>query len=331
MWYKEVSKDSDVVISSRVRFARSIANLKFPHIMNTQELRKVMDLVDKSVDSNKYTTLKMKDIDETTKGSLVEQHLISKEFVMQEEGEVVFNKDSSLVMMVNEEDHLRIQTFASGFNIDECYNKLIKFTNGLNKKIDFAISDKYGYLVSCPTNVGSAMRVSVMLHLPALAKLNLLNDLLDQAASIGFSVRGLYGENTSGIGYIYQISNQKTLGITNEDIISNLKLVISSIIEQERKARKILESEDLWLEDAVYRAYGILKNSRIITSKEALKLLSDLRLGVSMNMLKDIKLEKVQSLITQIEPYTLRKILGSNFNEQEENIKRAEYIRKELV
>lgn len=330
MWFKEISDDSDVVISTRVRFARSITGYKFPHMLSEKELNDVINKVENSINKKKYNLLKMKDIDEINKMSLVEQHLISKEFESNINGAIVTNDNNTIVTMVNEEDHLRIQSFESGFKIDDCYKRLIDFTDKLNEKIEFSISEKYGYITSCPTNVGSAMRVSVMIHLPALAKMGLLTKLLDQATSLGFSVRGYYGENTVGGGNIYQISNQKTLGISDEDIIYNTKTIVTSIIEQERKAREILKKSNMYLEDSVYRAYGILKNSRIISDEEALKLLSEVRLGVSIKIINEINLETIQRLMVDTKENTLKTILKENFSKEEENIKRAEYIRKEF-
>lgn len=331
MWYNSISKDSDVVISTRVRFARSIAGYKFPHIMNSKELSNIVSLVEKAVDKDEYTLFRMRDIEEINRNALMEQHLISKEFVGNDDGAIITNNDNSIVTMINEEDHLRIQSFSPGLEINKCYDKLCDFTDNLNKKIEFAISEKYGYLSACPTNVGSAMRVSVMLHLPALAKMRLLNKLLDQAIDIGISVRGIYGENSNSIGNIYQISNQRTLGISDEEIISNIKIVVTSIIEQERKAREAIKNANISMEDSIYRSYGILKYARNITADEAIKLLAKVRMGVACNILDDIKLEKVQSLMVNVEPNTLKTILKDDFDEKLENTKRAEYIRKELV
>ena len=180
MWFNNISKDSDVVISSRIRFARSIEGYKFPHILNSKELNNIITLVDRAIDKDEYKLFMMRDIDEVTQNALKEQHLISKEFVGNDNGAIVANADNTIVAMINEEDHLRIQAFESGFNIDKCYDKICQFTDDINEKIKFAKSDKYGYLISCPTNIGSAMRVSVMLHLPALSKMKLLNKLFDQ-------------------------------------------------------------------------------------------------------------------------------------------------------
>jgi protein arginine kinase len=330
MWFRQISNDSDVVVSSRVRFARNIDGYKFTNMLNEKELEDIIILVKNSIDKSKYKVFKMQDIDEITRYSLIEQHLISKEFVDKTNCGLVLNDDNSIVVMINEEDHLRIQSFESGLNIDKCYDKLFEFTNDLENNITYSKSDKYGYLTSCPTNVGSGMRVSVMLHLPALKKIGLLAKIFEQITNVGMSVRGIYGENTVGAGDMYQISNQRTLGISNKDIIANIKIVIKNIIKQERKARGLLKDKSIDLEDEIYRAYGILKNARCISDDESLKLLSKLRLGVSISLISNLELQKVQSLMLDTQSYTLRTILKEDFTQEVEKIKRATYIREEL-
>lgn len=331
MWFKEVSKDSDVVISSRIRFARNIKGYKFPITMSDKEKIDIINLLKRKVDTKKYNFLNMNDIDDTTKLSLMEQHIISKEFVPNDLGAIITNEDSSIVAMINEEDHLRMQAFEPGFNIDKCYRKLEEFTDKLGEKVEYIKNDKYGYITSCPTNVGSGMRVSVMLHLPALARIGLLNKLLDQAASIGVSVRGLYGENTNSDGYMYQISNQKTLGMSDENIISGIKAIVTSIVEQERKAREVLKDGNIQFEDEIFRAYGILKNARVISEEEALKLLSKVRLGVAIRMIDDIDLKRVQELMVNILTNTLKLLKKQDFSRQEELIARGNYLREVLT
>lgn len=330
LWFREVSKDSDVVISTRVRFARNIQGFRFPNAMGEEEADRVIQIVKNAVNHKDFHVFENCDIEYTNLGSLIEQHVISKEFLEVENGAIVLNDDHSLVTMVNEEDHLRIQSFQSGLNIDLAYEKLCEFTDALNQKIPFAVSDKYGYLTACPTNVGSGMRVSVMLHLPALAKLGLLAELFDQVSSIGVSIRGIYGENTKGLGDMYQISNKKTLGISDEYIISSIKAVITTIVEQERKAREMLKNNNLFLEDDIFRAYGILKYARIISDEEALEQLSKLRLGCSMGIVDTVSLDKVQSLMVDTMENTLKTILKENYTKEEEDEKRGEYIREEL-
>lgn len=330
MWFREISKDSDVVISTRLRFARTIDGFKFPNIMKKDEKQALLNKINSSIDKKKYDFLKIADIDETTLGSLVEEHLISKELLNLTDSAIIMNKDSSIVAMVNEEDHLRIQAFGSGFDIDKCYNNLCEFTDSLENNIKFAINDKYGYITACPSNVGAAMRVSVMLHLPALAKLGLLSKIIDEATSMGLSVRGIYGENTSGYGHIYQISNRQTLGLSDRDIINKTKAIVTAIISQERKARNVLKENSIHLSDEIYRALGVLKNARIMSDDEAFKLLSKVRLGVSMEIVDGVSLEKIQSLMINTKENTLKTVLKENLSREEEDIKRAEYIREEL-
>ena len=330
MWFREISKDSDVVISTRLRFARNVNGYKFPSLMNKKEKQALLLKINNSIDKNNFDFFKVENIDEITMGSLVEEHLISKELVSLTDTGIIINKEANLVAMINEEDHLRIQSFESGFNIDKCYKNLCEFTDFLNNNIEFAVSDKYGYITACPTNVGAAMRVSVMLHLPALSKLGLLSKIIDEATSMGLSVRGLYGENTSGYGHIYQISNRQTLGLGYKDIINKTKAVVTAIIAQERKARNVLKENSIYLSDEIYRALGILKNARMISDDEALKLLSKVRLGVAMQIVDEVSLGKIQSLMIDTLPNTLKTVLKQDLSKEEEEIKRAEYIRREL-
>ena len=330
MWFREISKDSDVVISTRLRFARTIDGFKFPNVMKKDEKQALLNKINSSIDKKKYDFLKIADIDDTTLGSLVEEHLISKELLNLTDSAIIMNKDSSIVAMVNEEDHLRIQAFGSGFDIDKCYNNLCEFTDSLENNIKFAINDKYGYITACPSNVGAAMRVSVMLHLPALAKLGLLSKIIDEATSMGLSVRGIYGENTSGYGHIYQISNRQTLVLSDRDIINKTKAIVTAIISQERKARNVLKENSIHLSDEIYRALGVLKNARIMSDDEAFKLLSKVRLGVSMEIVDGVSLEKIQYLMINTKENTLKTVLKEDLSREEEDIKRAEYIRGEL-
>ena len=330
MWYNSISKDSDVCLSSRIRFARNIEGFKFVNMLKVNEKQEIIKILNDAIDNKKYKLFKMEDLPDLNKLSLMEQHIISKEFVPSTNSAVITNEDNSCVAMVNEEDHLRLQAFEPGFNVDECYKKLCDFVNDLESKVKFSKSEDYGYLTACPTNVGSGMRVSVMMHLPALAKIGILNQILDQAASIGMSVRGMYGENTKGDGYLYQISNQKTLGMSDENIISSLKAVVTSIIEQERRAREILKNKSVNYEDEIYRAYGTLANARLITEEEALKLLSKLRLGVCTKTIDNVSLECVQKLMGNILSSTLKINAKKDLTKHEELKFRANIIREEL-
>lgn len=323
-------KENDIVMSTRLRYARNIAGYKFPNMLSDTKKDEIIKKLESQINKEKYNFLKMKNIDSITQKSLVEKHLISKEFAGNVCGAIITNEQMDLITMINEEDHLRIQSIGSGLCIDECYKKLNSFTSELEEKIKFAKSDDYGYLTSCPTNIGSGLRVSVMLHLYGLTKLGLASKLLEQASSIGVSVRGFYGENTEAKGCFYQISNQKTLGLSDKQIIDNIKVIISSIIEQEQKARDILLKDKTLAEDNVYRAYGILKNARKISLEEAEKLLSILSFGISTGLINCIDMNKLKNLIKNIEPNTLKIITKQNFDIENEDEKRAKYIREEI-
>lgn len=327
---KDEMKNSDIVVSTRVRYARNLDKFKFPCIMSQKEQNEAVDIIDKNINKEEYKLLKLKDIDDITKRSLVEKHYISKELIENENSAVVVNNDNSLIAMINEEDHLRIQSFGKGKCINECYEKLREFTDNLESKVGFAKSEDYGYLTACPTNVGSGMRVSVIVHLEALSKIGMVNKLLEQVRNLGISVRGFYGENTKSIANFYQISNKRTLGYTDKEIIDNFNSILLAVVEQEERARKMLLKNSIELEDDVYRSYGILKNARKISLTEGVNLLSTLSLGMSVGVIPNDVCENVYDIIENIEPNTLRKILKEDFEKDDENKIRAKYIREEL-
>lgn len=323
-------KDFDVVLSSRVRISRNIASTKFPNILTKQEKLNVTNKIKESIKDDDFRLIYMSNLTKNEIFSFVEKNLISKEFANKEDGALIVNSDFSQVTMINEEDHLKIQAFKKGFNLDETYEDVSKFADMVNNTLEFSISDKYGYLTACPTNVGTALKASVMLHLPGLEKLGLLSNILEQASSIGLCVHGIYGEEFKSIGNMYIVSNQKTLGISEKEIINSLKAVISVIIEQERKAREILLKDGACFEDEIWRSYGIIKYSRVISFEEAIKLLSNIRLGISLKIIDDISLIKIAKIRTNVEPYVLANMYGSEFSQEKEDEIRSEYIRKEI-
>ena len=328
MWYKDIGKDSEYVISTRVRIARNIEGFNFPNNMSESDMQKISNLVENNIDKNKYTFLRLKDMDKTTINSLVEQHLISFECGSNLNSNIITNKDNSIVIMVNEEDHLRIQAFSSGLNIDDTYNNAKLAENSMNLK--FAASDKYGYLTCCPTNLGSGIRISVMMHLPGLVRLKKMNNITENVLAAGALVRGAYGENTVSYGDMYQFSNRSSFGESDDIIISNLKNVISYVISQESKARKLLLKADMQFEDNIFRAYGTLKYARYITYKEATCELSKLRLGVSLKLIDDVDLKTINRLMTECNTCVLKTILKQDLDKDYENIERAAYLRKEI-
>jgi len=339
-WMKaEGATESDVVVSSRVRLARNLRMIPFSHLLDMETGKKCLQAIKNAWQKSNYRELKEMELvtfDQLSaldRQVLVEKHLISPEHansVSPFRGLLV-NNDGSLAIMLNEEDHLRIQCVLPGLQLEECYKKAQKVDDDLEKNLDIAFDDSRGYLTSCPTNVGTGMRASVMLHLPAIAMVGQTNRIFQNISQLGMTVRGLYGEGTEVVGNFFQLSNQITLGQTEEDIISKLTSITGQIIAQERLIReKIKDQMKYQLEDRIGRAYGILTNTRLISSKEALVLLSDLRLGVDMGIIRDIKPFILNELVVAIRPAHLQKKAGKEMDTINRDIKRAEVIKEKL-
>lgn len=329
MWYYNVAEGS-IVISSRVRFARNLKEYKFPVAMTKKEAEEVIELSQNLLDK-KTNLIKLSLLDDLTLNSLVERHLVSKEFLLDKAKKaLLLNEDCSLSIMINEEDHLRIQGFASGNDVKKAYDIAKEAESKIGEKLEYAESDKFGYLTACPTNVGSGLRVSVMLHLPALTKLGYISKLLQDVATFGITIRGMYGENTAARGDVYQVSNQKTMGYTDEEIIANVEKIVASIVKQEKKARTILMEDRIYFEDKVMRALGTLKYARRIDTKEAEKNISLVRLGISSGIIKEVDKNLIQKLSVDIYPNMLQLELKQNMEEATRDIERAKYIREAL-
>ena len=331
-WYLQNGKEADVVVSSRIRLARNLSGFPFITKCKKEDLKKIEEKVKEITPNLGYGIkfLKLKDIDEITKMSLVEKHIISPNFALREddEGAILINDDENISIMINEEDHLRIQILGSGLDIDNLMNLAIEVDEKLQKNLDFAYSEKYGFLTACPTNVGTGLRASVMVHLPALTKTNKKKKILEIINNFGMNIRGIYGEGTKAYGNMYQISNKQSLGISEKEIIKNLKAIVDKIIEQERLARKILSKDSIQLEDSVYRSYGILANCKKISSEETRDLLSSIKLGTDMGIIKELDDLKVNKLYLYTKPANLQKYLGEKIDSYERDIKRAEVIKQ---
>ena len=288
-WYLQNGKESDVVISTRIRLARNIKDFRFPNKYSKEESKKILEKIEEITPSLGYGLkfIKLENLDDITKISLIEKHLLSPEFAMskKENQAMLINEEENICIMINEEDHIRMQVFAAGFDLENLLNLSIELDQKLENLINYAYSEKYGYLTACPTNVGTGLRVSVMVHLPGLAETGNLNKILHIVNNFGMSVRGVYGEGSQSMGNMYQISNNQTLGLTEQEIVKNMKLITDKIIEQERVARKYLGKNQIGLADKVYRAFGILENARILSSNECIDLLSDVKLGTDMGII----------------------------------------------
>ncbi len=335
-WLRGVGRDSDVVISCRVRLARNLAGFPFVNNASNEQREEIEEevrtyLSPDYLDGNIlfYNLAALTQIDCQF---LIERHLISRDHAFNNGPRgVAFAGDEKLSIMLNEEDHLRIQGFRAGFELQDAFEHANSVDDIMERHLDYAFSSQFGYLTACPTNVGTGMRVSVMMHLPALVITREIEKVFQSVSKINLAVRGLYGEGTQASGDFYQISNQVTLGKTEEEIIENLSTVVPQIIKYERKVRSTLfKTKRLILEDKIWRALGVLRCARTITSEETLELLSLLRLGVNLHVIDDIPLSTINDLFVLTQPAHLQKVEKAKLSSQERDIARARYIRKEL-
>jgi protein arginine kinase len=332
------SNDTDIVLTSRIRLARNIDNMPFPQTLSQEQYNKVISevsasiLESNSVISNEFRLLRLRDLRPLERLSMVEKHLISLDLANNyPRSAVLLNRDENVSIMINEEDHIRLQVIYPGLKLKEAYEYASRIDDLIEERITYAYDDKLGYLTSCPTNVGTGIRASVMLHLPALTLSKNIDNIINTVTQVGMAIRGLYGEGTNAMGNIYQISNQITLGFSEEEIINNLIAVTTKIIDQERKTRDIiLEKQKIEIEDNVYRSLGTLRYARTLSSSECLDLLSRVRMGVEMGIIKDIDVKNLNELIVNTQPATLQLIEGRELSEKERDILRAKLVRETL-
>ncbi len=333
-WYMQSGKESDVAISTRIRFARNLNGFKF-NLTEKQDIEKLENKIKDSLYGIGYGLkfFKLSDMDNITKMSLVEKNILSPEFVMKKNdiGSILINDEENICIMINEEDHLRIQVFSAGFDIENTLNLAIELDEKLNETLGYAVSKQYGYLTQSPSDCGTGLRASVMVHLPGLKLTENIEKVFHAISNFGINIRGIYGENSKSIGDIFQISNEQSLGISEKEIAKNLKVIVEKVINQERSARKLLGKNEIDLEDKVYRSYGVLSNCRKIGLNETLELLSDVKLGVDLGILKEISDAKVQKLYILTKPANLQKYFGNTYETVERDSKRAELIKKTLI
>ena len=331
-WYLQNGKDSDVVISSRVRLARNLADFPFKDKAKQEDLEQILKKIKEIVPSIGYGLkyIELRNIDNITKLTLIENHLISPEFATNKNGAILINDEENICIMINEEDHIRIQVFSSGQELEELLNLAIEIDEKIDGLVTYATNEKYGYLTSCPTNVGTGLRASVMVHLPALTLTGNIEKVLNVVNNFGMNIRGVYGEGTQSKGNIYQISNNQSLGLIEKEIIKNIKTITEKVIEQERLARKYLTKRQIDLEDRVYRAYGILANAMKLSSEECRKLLSDVKLGTDLGIIKELDDRKVSKLETYTKPGNLQKYLAKELDAYDRDIERSKVVKQIL-
>jgi len=335
-WLKGSGPEADIVISSRIRLARNLADAPFVSRASLEDRSRVeAALHERIMEIESAEDLIYVDIDELPgidRQFLVERHLISREHAESEGGRAVaIQGREKFSLMINEEDHLRIQVMQSGLNLDNVWQQINKIDDLIEEKITYAYSEQLGYLTACPTNVGTGMRVSVMLHLPALVITRQMDKVFRALQKITLAVRGLYGEGSQAMGDFYQISNQVTLGQSEEKLIEQIGSIVPDIISYERQAREFLVNESQEnLHDRVSRAYGILRTAQTISSEETMHLLSSVRMGVNLGLIPDLEIPDVNDLFIHTQPAHLQKIRGSELDTTDRNIERARYLRRHL-
>lgn len=327
-WYFENGPESDVVVSTRIRFARNLKGYKFTSIADEAELKRVLENFKGNRVVSGLQFIKLDDLDELMRMSLVEKHIISRDMLKQKDVAVLLNTAEDVCVMLNEEDHIRIQVLKPGLDLENALNDAQKIDDEIDEKIEYAYSDLYGFLTTCPTNLGTGLRASVMLHLPALRMTRKIGKVIDVVNKVNINVRGVYGEGTEAIGDMYQVSNKISLGLTNLEIINNVKSVVYKLIEQERNAREFLKSRGIEFEDKIYRDFGTLSCAKKLTYAESEKLISMVKLGVSMGIVKEIDARKINEINVISKSATLQKCIKETVGTKELDIKRAELIQK---
>ncbi|RSL29752.1 protein arginine kinase [Salibacterium salarium] len=330
--------DGDIVLSTRVRLARNLENYPFPIVASNDSAEALLETVSKEFSNTSFSSvgslelLKLNDFSSNEKKVLVEKHLISPHLAENAYyGGVLLSEDESVSIMLNEEDHIRMQSLFRGFQLDEGLSFSNELDDWMEERVTYAFDEKRGFLTSCPTNVGTGMRASVMMHLPALVMTQQLNRILPAINQLGLVVRGIYGEGSEAQGNLFQISNQMTLGKSEEDIIDDLKGVVTQVIQQERSAREaLMRSSKIQMEDKVFRSYGLLKNSRVMESKEATKRLSDVRLGIDLDLITGISGNILNELMILTQPGFLQQYAGEELTADERDVRRAALIRERM-
>lgn len=338
-WLNGSGPEGEIVLTSRIRLARNLKNQPFPGRASDAKLGEIVAELQSvpaeltADDRHEYDFVELEKLSQLARYVLVEKHIISPNHVTEPKNRaLIVRDDASVSIMVNEEDHLRLQCLEAGLNLTDAFAKANTVDDIIEAKHDLAFMEHIGYLTACPTNIGTGLRASVMVHLPALALTKQMGTMVAIATQLGLTVRGLYGEGTEATGNIFQISNQVTLGRSEQDIINNLSSVVKQIVDKERMARSLLinESPDA-LADRVWRAYGILRYARSLSATEALTLLSEVRLGIDLNVIDEARPEVFNQLLVTTRPNFLQNLSGEvALNSAERNKLRAKLVRSSL-
>jgi protein arginine kinase len=335
-WLRGTGPESDIVISSRIRLARNLAAFPFTNRASAHQKAEIesslRERIGKLDVEPRLSYVNVPGLSALDRQFLVERQLISRELAAAEGPRgVALGPQETVSLMVNEEDHIRLQVMRSGFSLDEAWQNIDRFDDLLEQRVSYAFSEEFGYLTACPTNVGTGMRASVMLHLPALVLTKQIEKVFRALQKINLAVRGLYGEGSRASGDFYQISNQVTLGKSEATILNEIREVIPQIITYERQARNTLVREQRQaLQDRVARAFGTLCSATMMTSEETMDLLSSVRLGINLGLLEDLTMPTVNELFIHTQPAHLQKLMGASLDGEERNAARARYLRGRL-
>lgn len=329
-WYEKLGEHGDIVLSTRVRLARNLEDYPFPVRLDREGKKKISECVNSALSDYTETELEFIDMEDFSGNdavSLAEKHLISPDFAYDTTGRaLLLSKDEEISIMLCEEDHIRIQVILPGLSQQQAFEKADKIDRAIEKKLNYAFNEKLGYLTQCPTNLGTGMRASVILHLPALVRKGAIRRLSATVAKLGLTLRGSYSEGVEAAGDIFQLSNQVTLGISENAALQNLGSIALQIIEQEKQARAALACDSEFI-DMIYRSKGILQSAYKLTSKELINLASLVLLGAEEKII-EAPMEKLLSAIILLLPATLKKSEGENLSRDERDILRAKKIRE---
>lgn len=335
-WLSAEGPDSFAVLSSRIRLARNVHEFPFPPAATTDVREKIIDYISDAfarISELKHGGFfRSADIDSLNQKFLAERHLISPEFMREGTGRGLFvDNDERISMMLNEEDHIRLQVLSSGMSLEECWGQANKADTALARIVDYDFDEEFGFLTACPTNVGTGMRASILIHLPGLVLTREIDNVIGRISKFGLMVRGFYGEGTDVLGNLFQIGNQTTLGRTEEEIIDSLAKVTKQILEYEKNAQEtLMKDAPEQIEDKVWRSFGILTNARVLTSNEVMNLLSALRLGLSLELIDRFDYKQLNELLIITQPAHLQKYVGREMETTERDMVRADLVREKL-
>ncbi len=336
-WYEQSGSAADTVISTRVRLARNLNEYPFPVRCNKQGQSEVTEKIKDAVLNNnsviapRFKCVNTGELSSWERVSLAERHLVSPEFISDKQNKTLLLLDNeSISIMINEEDHIRLQVLDAGLNLEETYNTADRIDTLLDERLTFAYSDTLGYLTQCPTNLGTGMRASVMLHLPALQSGKAMGKISENLSKLGLTLRGTYGEGSEPVAALYQLSNQISLGISEKTAIANLENITKQLIAQELSMRNEM-IKSLSVQDAIYRSYAILNSARLMSCSEAMKHLSNVRMGITTKLIDNVPLDTINKLFVAVQPAMLMRQAGNELPQQERDEVRASMIRKALA